>query len=54
MRERQSVTAVVAVRYMRAGKKDKGQIVDEFTQHERACCQFEVCLERPFLPRINI
>lgn len=32
MKERKSVTAVVAGRYRRAGKKDKGQILDEFTQ----------------------
>ena len=30
MKERQSVTAVVAVRYRKAGKKDKKQILDEF------------------------
>jgi hypothetical protein len=32
MKERQSVTAVVAVRYRKAGRKDKGHILDEFTQ----------------------
>ena len=32
MKERQSVTAVVAGRYRKAGKKDKGQILDEFSQ----------------------
>jgi len=32
MKERQSVTSVVAGRYRRAGKKGKGQILDEFTQ----------------------
>ncbi|MGH7793183.1 MAG: hypothetical protein ACREOB_12790 [Thermodesulfobacteriota bacterium] len=32
MKERKSVTSVVAGRYRRAGKKDKGQILDEFTQ----------------------
>ncbi len=32
MKERQSVTAVVAGRYRRAGKRNKGVILDEFTQ----------------------
>jgi len=32
MKERQSVTAVVAGRYRRAGKKCKGQILDEFSE----------------------
>jgi len=32
MKERQSVTSVVAGRYRRAGKKNKGQVLDEFTQ----------------------
>ena len=32
MKERQSVTAVVAGRYRRAGKKDKGHMLDEFSQ----------------------
>ena len=32
MKERQSVTAVMAGRYRKAGKKDKGQILDEFSQ----------------------
>src|SRR3989337_1244709 len=32
MKERKSVTAVVAVRYRKARKKDKGPILDEFSQ----------------------
>src|SRR3989337_2922424 len=32
MKERQSVTAVVAGRYRKAGKKGKGQILDEFSE----------------------
>ena len=32
MRERQSVTAVVAGRYRKVRKKDKGQILDEFSE----------------------
>jgi hypothetical protein len=32
IKERQSVIAVVAGRYRKAGKKDKGRILDEFTQ----------------------
>lgn len=32
MKERQSVTAVVAGRYRKARKKDKGQILDEFSE----------------------
>jgi len=32
MEERKSVTAVVAVRYRKARKKDKGPILDEFSQ----------------------
>ncbi len=32
MKERQSVTAVVAARYRRTGKKDKKTILNEFTQ----------------------
>jgi hypothetical protein len=32
MKERQSVTAVVAGRYRKAGKKGKGQILDEFSK----------------------
>ena len=32
MRERKKATAVVAVRYQKAGKKEKGIILDEFTK----------------------
>lgn len=32
MKERQPITAVVAVRYRKAGKKDKGLILDEFSE----------------------
>jgi len=32
MKERQSVTAVVAGRYRKAGKKGKGRILDEFSE----------------------
>ena len=32
MQERRSVTAVVAKRYVKAGKKEKMRILDEFTQ----------------------
>ena len=32
MKERKPVTAVVAVRYRKARKKDKGPILDEFSE----------------------
>jgi hypothetical protein len=42
MRERKAVTAATAQRYRRASKKEKGKILDEFTQltgYNRSCAR---------------
>jgi hypothetical protein len=54
MKERQSVIAVVAGRYRKAGKKDKGRILDEFTQLTRYNRSYASWVLRMWGKRIRI
>jgi hypothetical protein len=54
MKERQSVTAVVAGRYRKARKRNKGQILDEFTQLTGYNRSYATCVLRNVGKRIRL